>query len=101
MSGVKSTNPSKGTQAGPACVDAAWRTLVIVSGLFCAVVALAMLTRDILAHKRDPLKAPELTALKLQLSKSPNDETLKQKIREVDLEIRREYFETVRFKKTG
>lgn len=88
---------------GPAgrTVYLAWAITALASAVFCIVAALAMLSRDVQWRDKTPLNAPALTALKLELTKSPNDESIKQKIRELDLEIRSGYFTLVRFKRTG
>ncbi|HOK77726.1 MAG TPA: PQQ-binding-like beta-propeller repeat protein [Verrucomicrobiota bacterium] len=102
MSSSASAENQTGNQPSAPCpFYLAWRTSAIASAVFCAVVALAILVRDFASQKEDPLNAPTLAALKQQLITSPNDESLKQKIRELDLRVRRDYFTVLRFKQTG
>lgn len=79
----------------------AWRTTAILAAVFCTGVAVAMLVRDLATRTEAPLTVPALTELKQQLAVSPNDEALKQRIRNLDLKIRRDYFTKLRFKQTG
>jgi len=94
-------NETGNQPSAPSPLYIAWRTSAIASAVFCAVVALAMLVRDLTSRKEDPLNSHTLAALKQQLLASPNDESLKQKIRELDLQVRHDYFTVLRFKQTG
>ncbi|MDH7501165.1 MAG: PQQ-binding-like beta-propeller repeat protein, partial [Verrucomicrobiota bacterium] len=100
-SSVTAGNQTGNQPSAPCPLYFAWRTSAIASAVFCVVVALAMLVRDFASRKEDPLNSPTLAALKQQLIASPNDESLKQKIRELDLRVRRDYFTVLRFKQTG
>ena len=73
----------------------------VVAALFCAVVSVTMLLQYSLTHTDAPLKSPQLTGLKDQLVSTPKNEALKQRIRELDLRVRRTYFEDLAFNRAG
>jgi outer membrane protein assembly factor BamB len=68
-------------------------TTALLAGLFCLVICVTMLVRHVQARAEDPLKSPQLLALKEQLLAHPKDEVLKAKIRALDLQLRRRYFQ--------
>jgi outer membrane protein assembly factor BamB len=68
-----------------------WRSVAWVAGLFSALIALGLLLQQLNPEKRDPWKSPELLALKQQLVSEPNNESLKQRIRDLDLRLRQRH----------
>jgi outer membrane protein assembly factor BamB len=74
---------------------------VLIAALFCIVAGGALLVRHWQSKADDPLKSPQVTALKEQLRNEPRNEVLKQRIRELDLRLRRRYFQELDFRHTG
>ncbi|NMC19215.1 MAG: PQQ-binding-like beta-propeller repeat protein [Thermogutta sp.] len=79
---------------------AAYRTAV-VSGVFCAVVAAVLLVHYAIRPPVDPLDNPQFVALQKQAVAQPRNEALKERVRELDLRLRREYFRDRRFREWG
>ncbi len=75
--------------------EAAWRTARGIAGGFSLLVALVMLVGHLSADALDPLKSPDLRGLKEQLRLNPADEQAKQRIRELDLQLRARYFRQI------
>lgn len=65
-----------------------WGRLAWIAGGFSAVVAVGLLVQHLNRAASDPWKSPELLALKEQLVSRPNDESLKQRIRDLDWRLR-------------
>ncbi len=76
-------------------------TTAAIAALLCVAVGAAMIFHHFRAQADDPLKAPQLAALKEQLASRPQDEALKQQIRELDLQVRRHHFQTLALTTTG
>ena len=72
-----------------------------VSGLFCLLVLIGLAVDFADRRIEDPLDAPEILALKQQLAQKPRDAALKQQIRELDHQLRGEYFGHRRFTAIG
>ncbi|MFW6163140.1 MAG: PQQ-binding-like beta-propeller repeat protein [Planctomycetota bacterium] len=70
-----------------------------IAGLFVLVVAVLMGVNW--ARTLDPRDSQELIALKQQLTENPRDEALKERIRRLDLALRREYFDRQAFASRG
>lgn len=70
-----------------ACRATAW-----VSAGFSLAVGVTLAVQFFQGRFNDPLKSPQLTALKEKLRAAPKDEQLKQDIRALDLALRRRYF---------
>jgi outer membrane protein assembly factor BamB len=70
----------------------ACRATARVSAVFSLVVGATLVFQFIQGRLNDPLKSPQLTALKEKLRAAPKDEQLKQRIRALDLALRRRYF---------
>lgn len=64
----------------------------VVAGLFSALVCALLLWDYSRRSPDDPLESPSYQELKAQLSQSPDDEGLKQRIRRLDWRLRQEYF---------
>jgi outer membrane protein assembly factor BamB len=78
----------------------AFRTAV-VAGLFAGVVG-ALLLVDLHGRvAKDPLNAPDYLALKAKLAQQPQDETLKQELRDRDTVLRERYFRQRQFTAWG
>lgn len=73
----------------------------IISGVFCVVVALLLLLNYWQLSKNDPLESQTMQILVERLGKEPNNEELKQDIRQLDLLARKAYFNTHWQIKTG
>lgn len=72
-----------------------------IAGVFCLVVCGAMLWFWGRGKALDPLKSPQLIALKEELRLRPKDESLKAQIRTLDLELRRRYFRQIFLNTSG
>ena len=78
-----------------------WRLVAWIAGVFSALVGLMMLAGYFRTPTIDPLKSPELKAYKEQLRLNPADEDLKQRIRQVDLQLRQRYFRLLSQRESG
>ncbi len=79
---------------------AAYRTAV-VSGGFCALVAAVLLVHYAVRPQVDPLDHPEFAALQKRAAAEPRNEALKERVRELDLRLRQEFFRDRRFREWG
>jgi outer membrane protein assembly factor BamB len=70
-----------------------WGLAAWIAGIFALLVGLSVLGQHVRAKADDPLKSPQLRALKEQLRLSPADKLLKQNIRQLDLQLRQRYFQ--------
>ena len=74
----------------------AWRQAaggtVIVAGAVCLFMVTMLVLSVGEERRQTPLNAPEIAALKQELVERPNDEALKERIRQVDLRLRSSYF---------
>lgn len=68
------------------------RRIALVSGIFCAVIALLLLVNFWNMKKSEPIESAAIEALVKRLSQEPNNEELKQEIRSFDLLARKAYF---------
>jgi len=73
----------------------------IVSGAFCAVVAVLLVINWFQSHALDPLHAPRLKDLKALLANQPDDEALKKQIRALDLDHREAHARRVALQQRG
>jgi outer membrane protein assembly factor BamB len=72
-----------------------------VAGVFVLLVAALMLWDFSRRQAKDPLESPQYVTLKAELAKSPRDDHLKQQIRQLDLELREQYFRHRRLTQVG
>ncbi len=72
-------------------VKTAYR-VALVSGIFCAVVALLLILNFWHMKQHEPLESGTIEALVKRLSQEPNSEELKEEIRSFDLLARKAYF---------
>ena len=82
------------TQSAPPAMgaEAAWRAARGIAAVFCLTISLLMLAGHLNTSAIDPLKSPDLKALKDKLRQNPADEQTKQQIRALDLQLRARYF---------
>lgn len=73
----------------------------LVAGVFSFIFGTLLLVDYTARVAEDPLSAPEYQALKAQLKANPQDAAIKEKIRQFDLELRKEYFQRRRFSTWG
>lgn len=85
----------------PGVIAAILRRVARVGAVFCLVVGSVLLAQYFRAKQADPFKSPEMSALKAQLDKTPKDEALKERIRALDLDLRRRYFSHLRRSRAG
>lgn len=83
-----------------AVYSAATRAAVI-AGVFFLIVLGLMISNHFALERVDPQKSVELKQMKEQLVKHPRDKALKQKIRKIDLTLRREYLRRIEFANEG
>lgn len=68
------------------------RRLARVASIFCIAVGLVLVIQHLRARQADPFKSVEMATLRKELAAAPKDEALKTRIRELDLELRQQYF---------
>ena len=73
----------------------------MVSGIFSLLVATLLLVNYFQLKSVDPLNSPALTVLRKRMVDSPDDETLKIQVREVELLARRAFFTSQSQLRTG
>jgi outer membrane protein assembly factor BamB len=71
--------------------------LGVVAGLFSLLVCAFMIANNLLLKKSDPVHTPALQKLVLELKASPQNEALKEQIREMDYLARRAFFTSQHF----
>ena len=69
-----------------------WRLTAWIAGVFALLVGLSMFFGRLSVRAEDPLKSPQLKDYKEKLRLNPADEQLKQRIRQLDLQLRGRYF---------
>jgi len=75
--------------------------VVLISGIFCAVVAMLLLLNFWQMKQHEPLESATIEALVSRLEQEPNNEVLKKEIRDFDLLARKAYFTSRWQVKTG
>jgi outer membrane protein assembly factor BamB len=73
----------------------------LISGIFCGVVALLLILNFWHMRQSEPLESQAIEALVKRLSQEPNNEVLKEEIRNFDLLARKAYFTSQWQVKTG
>ncbi len=63
-----------------------------VAGVFSVLIGLTMIFGRLSMRAEDPLKSPQLRELKEKLSLDPPNEQIKQRVRQLDLQLRQRYF---------
>lgn len=74
---------------------------MLISGIFCGVVALLLILNFWHMKQTEPLESQAIEALVKRLSQEPNNEELKEEIRSFDLLARKAYFTSLWQVKTG
>ena len=69
-----------------------WPLAAWVAGVFSVLVGVTMIAGRLSIRAEDPLKSPQLVELKEKLRLNPADEQIKQRIRQLDLQLRQRYF---------
>ncbi len=81
-----------------------YRTAVrtaVVAGLFSVIVCALLLSNNFRTSFSGPLESNELVRLKILLLENTKNENLKNRIRELDLRLRNEYFQRQNYSKWG
>ncbi len=86
--------------ADPTALRALRQTVLVIAAL-CGLAVLLLLVQHLRSQADDPLKSPQLLALKQQLLAEPKNEALKQQIRLLDLDLRRSHVRDVAFNAFG
>jgi outer membrane protein assembly factor BamB len=79
-------------QSSPSAARRNWLMAAWVAGVFSVLVGLTMISSRLSMRAEDPLKSPQLAELKEKLRLNPADEQAKQRIRQLDLQLRQLYF---------
>ena len=92
------TAPQIKTAAGPhqrgtEAAGRAWWLTAWVGGVFTLLMGVALFAGHVGARAEDPLKSPQLREYKEKLRLNPTDEPTKQRIRQLDLQLRQRYFQ--------
>ncbi len=69
-----------------------WIRTARIAGVFCITLMMLMAVSHFRVKAQDPWKSPRLLALKEQLRNAPKDDSIKQQIRALDLQLRTRYF---------
>ena len=69
-----------------------WRMTAWMAGVFSLLIGLTMILGRASMRAEDLLKSPQLREYKEKLRLNPVDEQLKQRIRQLDLQLRQRYF---------
>jgi outer membrane protein assembly factor BamB len=99
ISQPKSVDASR--REGTEAARRAWRLAAWIAGVFSALIGVTMLIGHLSARMDDPLKSPRLKEYKEKLRLDPADEPLKQRIRQLDLQLRQRYFRQLSQKGSG
>lgn len=69
-----------------------WKAIAIVAGTFSLIVSILIIFNYIQINRLDPVNTKVINTLVERLSQNPDDEQLRQEIREFDLLARKAYF---------
>jgi len=100
MNQTEINDKTKDIELTKAWYQAAVRT-AIVAGVFSLIVCGLLLTNYFQGRVSDPLNSKELSELKEALLQEPRNDSIKEQIRVLDLELRQEYFRQREFSKWG
>lgn len=84
-----------------AAVGRVWRQTAVIALGFSLAVCGVMVWQQVQHRSHDPLKAQQIAALKEKLAGTPNDDRIKQEIRQVDLNVRHRFFRELSLTHTG
>ncbi len=79
-------------QAVPTAIIRNWWLAAWVAGVFSVLVGLTMIYGRLNVRAEDILKSPQVKEYKDKLRLNPVDEQIKQRIRQLDLQLRQRYF---------
>jgi len=71
-----------------------WRAILIIAGIFSFAVCILMIANYFQLNSSDPVNTKVINSLVEKLNKTPDDQTLRTEIREMDLLARKAYFTT-------
>src|ERR1017187_7589705 len=80
-------------QSGTLAAGRAWWLAAWVGGVFAFLIGVTLLAGHVRAKAEDPLKSPQLREYRETLRVNPTDEQTKQRIRQLDLQLRQRYFQ--------
>lgn len=89
LPGTSLNGPVPGTV--PLEVERSLRRALQIAAVLCALVVVVLVSVHELTRHDDPLKSPQLAALKAQLLAEPQNEVLKEQIRALDLKLRQRH----------
>lgn len=69
-----------------------WRGIAIVAGTFSFIICMLVLVNYVQINRVDPVNTEVINSLVDRLNENPNDEQLREQIREMDLLVRKAYF---------
>ena len=69
-----------------------WRSIAIVAGTFSIIICMLVLVNYIQINRIDPVNTELINSLVERLEENPNDNELREQIREMDLLVRKAYF---------
>ncbi|MCB1229837.1 MAG: PQQ-like beta-propeller repeat protein [Verrucomicrobiae bacterium] len=72
-----------------------------VAGVFSLIVCVLLIANNLSIKKTDPIHSPALQQLIDQLKTNPNDEVLREQVRELDMIARRAFFTSQHFNRLG
>ncbi len=75
--------------------------VAVVAGVLASIICILLLSNYLLFKISDPLDSKRLIELRDSLRRQPDDVSLKEQIRELDLQLRREYFRRREFSRIG
>ncbi|MBI3910140.1 MAG: PQQ-binding-like beta-propeller repeat protein [Armatimonadetes bacterium] len=92
-------------EVGPGEPESAWyqaaRRTAAVAAVFCIIVFVLLMANGAASRMADPLHPARIQALLIELNKNSTDERLKQEIRRLDAQVRRDYFRSQAFATQG
>jgi outer membrane protein assembly factor BamB len=95
---IANESPERRTSVRP---GEPWVWLAWATAFFGFAVCAALFVSHHRAKTQDPWQSPQLTSLKEKLVASPKDESLKEQIRTLDLQLRARYFRQLSLKRSG
>lgn len=77
------------------------RHIGLIAAALCLLILATLFILHLRAQKNDPWKSPQLAALKLQLQNAPQEDALKDQIRDLDQLLRRRFFRDLALHRKG
>ena len=75
--------------------------VAVIGGVFSLIVCALLISNYIQMEMGDPLDSEELSKLKATLLRQPKNDSIREEIRVLDLELRKEYFQRREFSRIG